>query len=113
MRRRRVILKSQTPPRFGRLSPRSRRVVNVLLLFGACVLVGNALVGEDGLVDSLEARRQHRHLVADVERLRAENAELRHQAQRLRDDLDAIEEVARDELGLIDRGELVFLVVDK
>jgi cell division protein FtsB len=113
MTRRSVILKSQTPPIFKGLSPRFRRIFNGLLLLGACLLVGNAVVGEDGLVDSLEARRQHQRLMADVERLRIENERLRHDADRLRTDPAAVEDVARRELGLIRPGELVFLVVDK
>lgn len=95
------------------LSPQGRRIFNGLLLFGVCLFVGNALVGEDGLVDSLEAARQHQRLVADVERLRTENRELRDKADRLRNDPGAVEEVARRELGLIKPGERVFTVVDR
>ena len=113
MPRRSATLRSQTSPPFGGLSPRGKRIFNSLLLLGACLLVGNALVGENGLVDSLEAARQHQRLVADVERLRAENRQLRDAAERLRTDPGAVEEVARQELGLIKPGELVFTVVDR
>jgi len=74
--------------------------------------VVNALVGEDGLVDSLEARREHLALVADVERLRQENERLREEARRLRVDPAAIEAAARQDLGLIAPGETVFLLKD-
>ncbi len=113
MPRRRATLRSQTSPLFGGLSPRGKRIFNGLLLLGACLLVGNALVGENGLVDSLEAARQHQRLADDVERLRVENRQLRDEADRLRTDPGAVEEVARQELGLIKPGELVFTVVDK
>ncbi len=112
MPRRNTVLRSQTTS-FRGLSPQGRRIFNGLLLLGACLLVGNALVGEDGLVDSLEAARQHQRLVADVERLRTENRQLRDTADRLRTEPGAIEEVARRELGLIKPGELVFTVVDR
>ena len=112
MPRRNAVLRSQTPSIRG-LSPQGRRIFNYLLLLGACLFVGNALVGEDGLVDSLEAARQHQRLVADVERLRTENRQLRDEADRLRSDPGAVEEVARRELGLIQPGELVFTVVDR
>ena len=113
MPRRSATLRSQTSPLFGGLSPRGKRIFNGLLLLGACLLVGNALVGENGLVDSLEAARQHQRLADDVERLRVENRQLRDEADRLRTDPGAVEEVARQELGLIKPGELVFTVVDK
>ena len=43
---------------------------------------------------------------------RAENAKLRDQARRLREDPTAMEEIARRELGLIKPGERVFIVKD-
>ena len=49
---------------------------------------------------------------ATVARQRAENARLREEARRLREDPDAIEEIARRELGLIRRGEKVFIIKD-
>ena len=112
MPRRNAILRSQVPSNRG-VSPRGKRIFNGLLLLGACLLVGNALVGEDGLIDSLEAARQHQGLVADVERLRTENRDLRDEADRLRTDPGAIEELARRELDLIKPGEVAFTVVER
>lgn len=60
----------------------------------------------------LRARRQYDELAASIERQKAENARLREEAQRLRDDPSAIEELARRELGLIRPGEKVFIVKD-
>ncbi|MGH9219038.1 MAG: FtsB family cell division protein, partial [Vicinamibacterales bacterium] len=47
-----------------------------------------------------------------LERARAENAQLREAARRLREDPAAIEEAARRELGLIKPGEVLFIVKD-
>ena len=74
------------------------------------VLGVDALVGEKGLTEKLRARRASRELMADVDRLRAENATLREQVRRLREDPAAIESVAREELGLIRPGELLILL---
>lgn len=74
------------------------------------VLGVDALVGEKGLTENLRARRASRELTADVDRLRTENATLREQVQRLREDPAAIESVAREELGLIRPGELLILL---
>jgi cell division protein FtsB len=43
---------------------------------------------------------------------RRQNAELREQALRLKDDPRAIEEAARRDLGLMRPGEIVFIVKD-
>ena len=55
---------------------------------------------------------EHRPLAASIARQRAENARLREQARRLRDDPAAVEEIARRELGLIRPGEKVFIIKD-
>ena len=89
-----------------------RRTLQMLLVFVTLVLVINALVGERGLTETLRARRQHQELVTSIERLRAENARLREEARRLRSDPSTIEALARQELGLIKPGEMLFIVRD-
>jgi cell division protein FtsB len=93
-------------------SARNRRIVHLLLLFVACVIVVDALVGDRGLVAMLRARHAYDELSASIARQREENARLREQARRLRDDPSAIEEIARRELGLIRRGERVVIMKD-
>jgi cell division protein FtsB len=44
--------------------------------------------------------------------LRSENAALREEARRLREDPAAIEEIARRELGLMSPGEKLFIIRD-
>ena len=60
----------------------------------------------------MRARREYDTAAAAVARQRAENARLREQARRLREDPEAIEEIARRELGLIRPGEKVFIIQD-
>jgi cell division protein FtsB len=91
---------------------RNRRIVQLLVLFVASVIVVDGLVGERGLLAMLRARHQYDELSATIARQRAENARLRDQARRLREDPTAIEEIARRELGLIKPGERVFIVKD-
>jgi cell division protein FtsB len=91
---------------------RSRRVVHWLLLLVACVIIADSLVGDRGLLAMLRARHDYDALAATIAHERAENADLRDQARRLRDDPATIEEIARRELGLIRPGEKVFIVKD-
>jgi cell division protein FtsB len=92
--------------------PRRRKTLHLLLIFVTLVLVLDALVGEKGLLETMRARRQHRELTASIERLRSENAQLREDARRLLEDPSAIESLAREELGLIRPGEMLFIVKD-
>ena len=114
-----------TVPRTSKESPRRRRepategtsqkrrkTLQILLLFVTLVLAIDGLVGEKGLLESIRARRRHQELSASIERVRAENAQLREEARRLLEDPSTIESLAREELGLIRPGELLFIVKD-
>lgn len=89
-----------------------RRTVHFLLVFVTIVLVVDSLVGEKGLLETLKARRQHRELAASLDALRRENGRLRDVVRRLNEDPATIESVAREELGLIKPGELLFIIRD-
>src|SRR5204862_7652353 len=99
----------QSPPA---TTGRMRRIVHVLLLFVASILIVDTLVGDRGLLAMLRARKAYDELTLAVARQRAENAHLREEARRLREDPAAIEEIARRDLGLIRPGEKVFIVKD-
>jgi cell division protein FtsB len=105
LRRQRV---SPAPPPGWR-----RRGVHLLLAFVTLVLVIDALVGEKGLLESMRARRQYQQLARSLDDLKRENARLRDEARRLREDPTAIESLAREELGLIRPGEVVFILKDE
>ena len=90
-----------------------RRAVHFLLLFVTLVLVADALVGEKGLLESMRARRQYREVAASLESMRRENSRLREHVRRLRDDPGAIESLAREQLGLIRPGEVLFIIKDE
>jgi cell division protein FtsB len=89
---------------------RTKQILRILFLFGIALLIGDALVGDRGLLALLRAQRQYDALAAMIARQRAENALLRETARRLAEDPTAIEEVARRELGLIKPGEKVFII---
>jgi cell division protein FtsB len=91
---------------------RHRRVIRYVLLLAGCVLVIDALVGDKGLLAMIQARQTYRALEASLADVRAENARLREQARRLREDPAAVEELARRDLGLIKPGEKLFIIKD-
>jgi cell division protein FtsB len=89
-----------------------RRTVHFLLVFATIVLVVDALVGEKGLMETLKARRQYRELAASLDSVKRENSRLRDEMRRLTDDPKTIESVAREELGLVRPGEVLFIIRD-
>ena len=104
-------LRRRKPPEVA-ASPLGTRLLNYVLVFVTVVLVVDALVGEKGLIDTLRARRQHEAVAAALARTRQENARLRDHIRRLKEDPGAIESLAREQLGLIREGEVLFIVRD-
>jgi cell division protein FtsB len=70
----------------------------------------NTLVGQNGYLARISARREYEATAAELARVRADNDRLRQEAARLRDDPSAIEEEARRTLGLIKPGETLIML---
>jgi cell division protein FtsB len=112
------VKKSAGVPSFGsdidcpKLPARHRRGrwISRLLLFVTYVLTVNALVGERGLAESLKAQRRLEDATAELALLRFENSALREVARELQQDLQTLENVAREELGLIREGEILVVL---
>ena len=92
---------------------RSARLVRYVLVFVTVILVIDAVFGEKGLLALLQARRDFAAVEQALDAARRENADLRDQARRLRNDPTAIEEIARRELGLIKPGETLFIIKER
>jgi cell division protein FtsB len=89
-----------------------RRLFQAALIFVTIVLLVDALVGEKGFVETIRARRQSVEVASALDAVRRDNMQLREQARRLREDPGAIESLAREDLGLIRPGELLFIIKD-
>jgi cell division protein FtsB len=86
--------------------------ISRVLLFVTCVLAANALVGERGLAETFRAQRQLDDATAELALLRFENSALRDVVHDLQEDPRTIENVAREELGLVRRGEILVVLKD-
>ena len=80
------------------------------LMLATLVVLVNALFGERGRAETLRARRAYTEANAALALVQQANAGLREQARRLAEDPATIEDAARKELGLIRRGEVLFVV---
>jgi cell division protein FtsB len=80
----------------------------MLLAMGALFLL--IIFGSKGLADLQELRADRNALVAENERLAKENLALYHEIERLKNDSAYIENIARKELGMVAKGEVVFKV---
>ena len=95
-----------------RQDERKPRYIVWLLVFIASVIFIDNLVGDRGLLAMLRARQEYGELAGTIASQREENARLRSEIRRLKEDPRAIEEIARRDLGLIKAGEKLFIVKD-
>ena len=102
--------RAQPVPSSG--SPRRRRIVHTLLIFSAVVLLVDSLIGDTGFIQRMRARRQVEQAEVSINNLKKQNAQMVEYIRRLKDDPSLIEAVAREEMGLIKPGELLFIVRD-
>jgi cell division protein FtsB len=86
--------------------------VHLLFLLVAAIVFIDAVVGDGGVVVRQRRRREYNQLAGELDRLKSANELMREQNRRLRDDPDALEEAARRDLGLMRRGETVFIIKD-
>jgi cell division protein FtsB len=99
-------------PESPRLSPRrtERRWLKPLLVLIAMIVLADALIGEQSLSSGVQARKAYQSLGSEVQALQGENERLRDEVRRLREDPGTIEYVARKDLGLAERGEIVVVL---
>ncbi len=88
----------------------------ILIAFALLVLFNFILViifGDNGLVDLHLLRREKENIVRKNELLQKKNMTLFREIDRLKHDPQYIENVARQELGMIGKDELIFKLKDK
>ena len=99
----------RAPRRAARARPHWS-ATRVLLWFVTTFLILQTLIGDGGLTDMRRAAQQRRELTASIAALKTENRRLFRMSRSLRDDPRAIAAVAREELGMIAPGEVLFIV---
>jgi len=93
----------QVPPR-NRSVPRRLRLVALVLLG----LAAASVLGNRGLVRLYQMHQERTALEREVEQLGAANARLADEIRSLRTERGGVERIAREELGLVKPGELVY-----
>jgi len=88
-----------------------RRIAGYALIAVSFVLVVNAVVGENGYLATMRARREAAELSEQIRQLREENQRTRENIHRLQDDPSALEDAAR-ELRLSKPGERMIIIKD-
>ncbi len=88
------------------------RIVIWILLLLLAVLQYRLWVGEGSLAEVHALRQEIEGRKAELERLRIRNQALQAEVNDLKQGLEAIEERARSELGMIRQGEVFYQVIE-
>ncbi len=78
------------------------------MVFLILLLLALALFGDKGVVHTLKVSRYKAHIEKSLSELRSENKALRSEIEALRNDYRRVERIARQELGMVKEGELVY-----
>lgn len=89
-----------------------KKASTLFSVIAVIALVVGSLFGDRGILQLLRQRQRTEELAREIEQLREENRMLADQIQSLRRDPAAIERLAREELGLAQPGETVFVLKD-
>ena len=86
--------------------------LGLVATIGAAAL-GWAVFGDQGIREVRRLRAERRELAQTVAAHRANRDDLERQVRHLRDDTRTIETRAREELGMIRKGETIFLLPER
>ena len=92
---------------------RRKKIWTYGLLLLSTTLMVNALIGEKGYLANLQAQQEFQDVSESLRQLKAENARLTEEARRLQTDPRALEDAAREQLGLIKPGETLITLRDR
>jgi cell division protein FtsB len=92
---------------------RRKKVLTYGLLTVSVVLMASAVFGEKGYLANLQAGRELRAASESLRQIKAENERLTNETERLRKDPKALEDFAREHLGLIKPGETLIILRDR
>jgi cell division protein FtsB len=93
-------------------APLRARAIKGMLMFAGVVLLVDSLVGERGFLETQRAGQAAQLQTSRLEALRQENDDLRETIRNLKEDPATIEAEARQQLGLIKPGEILFILKD-
>ena len=78
----------------------------------ALYLLASFLFGDMGLVKYFRMKSRHSSLTEEIAMLKQDNVRLRREVRALKTDTAYIEKLARDNLGLARKGEIVYYYAD-
>ncbi|MDH5405823.1 MAG: septum formation initiator family protein [Candidatus Aminicenantes bacterium] len=81
-------------------------VLFIIIIISVIII---SLAGDNGVLELYRRKLIYQHLEDEISKLMQENERLQKQIRLLKEDSFTIEKIAREELGLVKQGEIVYL----
>ena len=105
---------SEQPVRFfEQMREFLRRNMSILLLAGLVLLLVQDVFGTHGVLAMRRAQKETARVKREIEQIDTENRRLEDNVKSLKSDPEAIERIAREEMGLARPGEYIFKLPSK
>ena len=93
--------------------PQNKKILKFLGYAVLAVIAYFFLAGNAGLIHLIQAKIEKGKIEKEILQLEEENRKATAEIQALRSDLKSVERIAREELGLIKKGEVVYKFIIK
>ena len=90
-----------------------KNLISIWLLVIILIMLGYAVFGNRGVIRILQAEKQKEELQQRLDLLQQEQQQLRDEIERLQHDKDYWEQLAREKLGMVREGELIYHLPSK
>jgi cell division protein FtsB len=87
-----------------------KKIMLVLAIMTMCLMLLFIVLGENGLTDLYKLKIKKENLSKKTDELKKENISLYREIERLKNDPRYVEDVARKELGVIGKDEMIIKV---
>jgi len=99
-------------PRYGGFT-KNKKLIKILGYLVLAVIAYFFLAGNAGLIHLIQAKIEKTKIEKEIISWEVENRKAEAEIQALRSDLKTVERIAREELGLIKKGEVVYKFIIK
>jgi cell division protein FtsB len=105
-----AVISTRGPRRASQITMRAVTMVSGILIV---LFVVSFFFSDRGIAELQQSRKRVDSLKADIRRLQAENARLRAEIDSVKKSTYTVEKIAREDLGMSKKGEVVYLLPRK
>ena len=95
------------------LYKKRNKIFKKTLIITTIILIGILFLSELGIIKYLQLKQINSQLTTEIKELDNKGALLEIEEEKLKNDMNYIEQIAREEFGMAKKGEKIFLIKEK